>query len=151
MFAPTVALADPSVVVVTIDRQYSDRCTSGYLLVDGKHVAYTLERPWVDNLRNISSIPAGTYKAKLRYDKKDKWRIELTNVPNRSNVQVHIGNEVDQSKGCVLVGEKLDASLCKLERSANAYAKLRRAFYGSEAEGEYDPRDIKVVVRGDTR
>jgi hypothetical protein len=147
-----LARADDAKVTVTISRQYpGNKCTSGYLAVDGKIIAYALERPWLDNLNDISAIPAGKYKAHLRYDKGDHWRIQLDGVPNRKGVQIHVGNQPDQSKGCVLVGEKLDSDLCSLEGSKKAYAKLKKAFYGSEEEGAYDPRDIVVEIVGDQK
>jgi hypothetical protein len=147
-----VARADGTNVVVTIYRQYPDgKCTSGYLAVDGTIIVYALERPWVDNLSNVSSVPAGKYKAHLRYDKDDHWRIQLDGVPGRTGVQIHIGNQPEESKGCILVGEKLGADLCSLQGSKKAYAKLKKAFYGSEREAAYDPRNITVEIKGDQK
>src|SRR5688572_29357024 len=81
-------------MLITIHRQYpAAACVSGYLAVNGQTIVYSLERPWVDNLNNISSIPSGKYSAHLRYDKNDHWRIELNNVPGRSGIQIHIGNQ----------------------------------------------------------
>jgi hypothetical protein len=136
-------------VNLTVSRQYPTAgCTSGYLAVDGTIISYTLERPWVGNITNISSVPDGTYNGIIRYDKTDHWRIELTDVPGRSNVQIHVGNEPDQTKGCVLVGDKLGVDLCSLKGSAGAYAKLKKAFYGTEAPGTFEPRQIKVAFSG---
>lgn len=68
-----------------------------------------LERPYFNNERNISSIPAGVYKAHIRdYQSSDKRIIEFNDVPNRSAIQFHAGNVVDDSKGCILVGETAD-------------------------------------------
>jgi uncharacterized protein DUF5675 len=149
MFGGTVVSRMPSVkglwtahspdFTVAIYRQYaSEKCMSGYLAVsrDGAKeqiICYTLERPWKDNQQNLSSVPAGTYDAHLRYDHQDHWRIELEGVPNRTNVQIHIGNEPDESKGCVLVGTSLTKDLCRISggTSAQAYAKLKESFYGT--------------------
>jgi uncharacterized protein DUF5675 len=117
---------------VTVYRQYPGLgCTSGYLAVNDDIISYTLERPWTDNQQNISSIPAGNYDAKLRYDHSDHWRIELIDVPGRTNVQIHVGNQPDQTIGCILVGKRLGADLCSLQDSASAYADLKTAFYGN--------------------
>src|SRR5262249_39364689 len=82
------APGQPSEFKLTIARKYkSAGCTSGYLAVNGNIVAYALELPWKGNAPLISSIPDGTYGGILRYDHGDKWRIELTGVPQRTNVQ----------------------------------------------------------------
>ena len=119
--------------ILTIARKYkSPNCTSGYFAVNGKVVAYALELPWHGNKPLISSIPDGTYGAVLRYDHPDKWRIELTGVPGRSYVQIHTGNTTADSEGCILLGAKLGDDLCSVIDSKKAYAKLRKAFYGSK-------------------
>ena len=134
---------------VSIYRQYpGNHCTSGYLAVNGQTIAYTLERPWADNQQNISSVPAGTYPGILRYDHADHWRIELQNVPHRSNIQIHIGNEPDQSKGCILVGNKLGPDLCSIVggTSVPAYAALMRAFYGTDHPTSTPDKTISVEI-----
>ena len=69
-------IAQPSEFKLTIARKYkSATCTSGYLAVNGKIIAYALERPWKGNVPLISSIPDGTYGGILRYDHVDTWRI----------------------------------------------------------------------------
>ena len=136
---------------ITIYRQYPDsKCTSGYLAVNDEIVCYTLERPWKDNEQNISSIPAGTYKAILRYDHADHWRIELQDVPSRTNVQIHMGNEVDQSKGCILVGTKLGQDLCSIAggTSAPAYKAIKTAFYGTDNPTSTPDKNITVTIKG---
>jgi hypothetical protein len=124
-----------------------EKCTSGYLAVNGNVAAYTLERPWIDNEQNISSIPAGKYKGTLRYDHTDLWRIELLDVPGRTNVQIHIGNKTDETQGCILVGRKLGEDLCSLKESAPAYKDLKRAFYGTENPTSCPDKDIVVEVK----
>lgn len=136
-------------LTITVSRQYrASGCTSGYLAVNGKIIVYALERAWLDNVNDVSSIPAGTYKAHLRYDKKDHWRIQLDGVPKRTGVQIHVGNEPEESKGCLLVGAKLGADLCSLQGSQNAYTALKRAFSYSEKDGSFDPREIEVTIEG---
>lgn len=77
----------------------------------------TLEEPHRDEDgdgitdRGRSCIPAGTYEMFLRKSKRnggtggrdyDVW--ELEGVPGRTNVQVHIGNDLEDTEGCILVG-----------------------------------------------
>jgi hypothetical protein len=134
---------------LTIHRQYpSEKCTSGYLAINGVITSYTVERPWKDNQENISSIPSGTYDGRLRYDHSDRWRVELIDVPGRTNVQIHIGNQPDQSKGCILVGKKLNPDLCSLQQSGLAYRDLKKAFYGTETPSATPNKNIVVEVVG---
>jgi hypothetical protein len=132
IMASTHSIAEQSAFRLTIARKHKDaKCTSGYLAVNGKVVAYTLELPWKGNAPLISSIPDGSYSGTLRYDHPDKWRIELSGVPNRGNVQIHTGNTPDDSEGCILVGLTLGPDLCSVLDSKKAYDALRTAFYGS--------------------
>jgi Family of unknown function (DUF5675) len=144
---PRNSLAASEDFKLTVYRQYPDKkCTSGYFAVNDTITSYSLERPWVDNLQNISSIPAGTYKGSLRYDHTDHWRIELVGVPGRTNVQIHIGNQPDQTKGCILIGKKLGSDLCSLEDSAAAYKALKKAFYGSDNPTSTPDKNISVKI-----
>ena len=132
---------------VKILRKYPNaKCTSGYLAVNNKIICYTLERPWADNMQNISAVPPGRYPAIIRYDHTDHWRIELKNVPGRTNVQIHVGNQVDDSKGCILVGLDLGADLCSLGRSRDAYAALKQSFYGSATPTSSPDLNIQVEI-----
>jgi hypothetical protein len=122
-------------------------CTSGYLSVNGAVQMYALEKPWKNNQPLISSIPPGTYHGRLRYDHADRWRIELSDVPERSNVQIHIGNTTADSLGCILVGSDIDAnSLCRLSGSKDAYAKLKKAFYGTDTPNSTPDRAIILTI-----
>jgi hypothetical protein len=124
--------AQPSEFKLTIARKHkSESCTSGYLAVNGKVIAYARDLPWRGNAPLISSIPNGVYGGILRYDHADMWRIELTGVPGRTNVRIHTGNTPDDSEGCILVGSKLGDDLCSVIGSKKAYENLRIAFYGS--------------------
>lgn len=69
----------------------------------------TLELPWRNNQHDISCIPAGQYQVKLLFspshNKKLWW---ITGVPGRSDVEIHVGNTVADTHGCVLIGEASD-------------------------------------------
>src|SRR5262245_31373854 len=118
---------------LTVARQYgSSKCTMGYLAANSKIICYTLEPPWKDNKNDVSSIPAGKYSGTLRYDHTDRWRIELQNVPKRTNVQIHIGNYPSNTLGCILVGKKATVDKCQVLDSATAYKELKKSFYGTD-------------------
>ncbi|MCJ2097490.1 DUF5675 family protein [Methylobacterium sp. E-046] len=147
LFLSKSVFAQASNFTLTLARKYKgDACTSGYLAADGTIIAYTLERPWKGNAPLISSIPDGRYEAVLRYDHTDQWRIELTGVPGRTNVQIHTGNKPDDSEGCILIGLKLSDDLCSVLESKKAYAALKKAFYGTETPNSTPNKNIIVVV-----
>jgi hypothetical protein len=142
----SAGVAQPAFVLTVARKFSSDSCTSGYLAVNGKIIAYTLELPWQGNAPMISSIPEGRYGATLRYDHSDRWRLELTGVPGRSNVQIHIGNTTADVRGCILVGTGVGEDLCSVTGSRAAYADLKEAFYGSPDPVMTPNKDITVVV-----
>lgn len=113
---------------LVIDRKHSySEGIIGELHVDGAFLCYTLELPWRWNEKNKSCIPLGEYRAHLRFDHTDKWRIELLNVPgNRQNVQIHIGNYPKDIEGCVVVGTSYHPNA--VLNSAAAYDKLKAAY-----------------------
>jgi hypothetical protein len=113
---------------VVIRRKYSfPESMIGELHVNGAFLCYTLELAWMWNQKNKSCVPPGEYRAHLRFDHKDKWRIELLNVPgNRQNVQIHIGNYPRDVLGCVLVGTSYAAD--KVLNSTAAYEKLKAVY-----------------------
>ena len=138
-------------VTLKIIRQHSDaNCVSGQVSLNGKIIGYTLERPWQGNLPLISSIPVGTYSAFVRTETKDKWRIELRDVPNRGNIQLHVGNFVADSLGCILIGRNLTGNLCALTDSQAAFNTFKLEF-AKAAGGEPDSDvPITVVIEGAT-
>lgn len=82
--------------------------TFGVLLDGDVPFALTLERPWRDNQQDVSSIPLGAYACKRVTSPKFGETFEITGVPNRSHVLFHKGNKLEDTKGCVLIGEKFD-------------------------------------------
>jgi hypothetical protein len=137
--------ASSSQVTLIITRQHSDeKCTSGQISLNGKIVGYTLERPWQGNIPLISSIPAGTYSAFVRTETKDRWRIELKSVPNRQNIQLHVGNFVSNGVGCILIGRNLSSDLCTLEESQAAWDNFKVEF--AKAAGGQPDSDVQITV-----
>lgn len=80
---------------------------------EGNQLCVTLELPDLNNKKDISCIPIGTYECFQRISTKNNQRIdgivyELKGVPNRENVQIHIGNFLSNTEGCILVGRSTD-------------------------------------------
>ncbi len=88
-----------------LQRMYmGEDCTLGTLSLADVIVCYVLELPWKSNERNISCIPAGEYTI-MTGDKKGldhKWIFH--NVTKRAGIQIHAGNTVKDTTGCILPG-----------------------------------------------
>jgi len=88
--------------------EQTDAATLGVLLIKGRMLGFTLELPWRNNIRNLSCIPPGLYRVRLR----ESWRrsrdhgatYEVCNVPGRSGILFHPGNTIDDVEGCIAPG-----------------------------------------------
>jgi hypothetical protein len=83
----------------------NDKCTFG-IMKDENNIPFcvTLELPWLDNKHNVSCIPMGTYECFRENSPKHGICFELKSVPDRQEVQIHIGNYPKDTLGCILVG-----------------------------------------------
>lgn len=91
--------------------------TYGVLLADdGQPLCLTLEDPWLDNRRNVSCIPTGSYLCKRKVSPKHGETFEVTGVPGRSAILFHAGNwagdpgvasgpMAGHTQGCILLGQ----------------------------------------------
>ena len=90
------------------------KITSSYI-----YEANTLEDgPREKKVKGKTRIPAGIYEVKTRkvlspltkrYRQRFpwfKWHLHLQNVPDFSYVYIHVGNDDDDTDGCILVGHK---------------------------------------------
>jgi hypothetical protein len=124
-------------------------CTRGVLLtqVDGEasptHTCYVLEPRSVPDAPGITTIPAGTYTVTVRTDGSRGWRLELQNVPNWTNVQIHLGNYPQDTRGCLLPGTSVKPGECSVLGSAAAIQQVRTLFaaFGSVGQTEITIRD----------
>ena len=80
----------------------------GVLIANNTPFAVTAERPWKNNAKSESCIPSGTYTCKRVNSPKAGNTFEVTNVPNRTHILFHTGNTMDDSEGCILVGEQFE-------------------------------------------
>lgn len=141
---------------INIDRKIKGAsCTQGYILVNGEAIAYSLELPDINNANYISSIPKGTYNAKIRADGTKGWRIELIGVPFRDNIQIHVGNYTSQIEGCILIGTNVDLNNCSVTNNYQheAMQKLQDKFNEFTRDlilnqGSTDPVSIEVEFTG---
>lgn len=107
----------------------SERGTFGRLVIPGGSTLHTLELPWKDNAPDISCIPAGTYRLKRRFSAKHGYELfGIEDVPGRTDVELHIGNFLKDTLGCVLLG--LGRTATAIERSTEAFHRFMDAMTG---------------------
>lgn len=78
--------------------------TFGVISLNEVPLCVTAEEPWADNKPNVSCIPEGVYNCIAHNGPKKKGVWEITNVPGRTGILIHEGNDMDDTTGCVLVG-----------------------------------------------
>lgn len=91
--------------VFTMLRYYQKGFTLGSMFLNEVPLVNTFEPPWMNNNHNLSCFPQGLYVAKYVNSPKHGWCYELQDVPGRAEIQVHIGNDLADTSGCVLVGK----------------------------------------------
>lgn len=88
----------------------SRRGTFGVLRYGDVPFALTVERPWNDNTVGDSCIPVGTYTCKKVRSPHFGDTYEVTNVPGRTHILFHKGNTIEDTQGCILVGEEFSGT-----------------------------------------
>ena len=87
-------------------------CTTGILHEGEKVLCYTLEPMWRDlvhekKVMGRTAIPEGKYRIRMSPSKKfHRMMPYLMEVPNFTGVMIHPGNRVEDTEGCILVGER---------------------------------------------
>jgi hypothetical protein len=108
-------------------------CTLGRLTTDeGNIVAVTLELPDHGNAKDVSCIPAGSYRAELRDSPKRGYQVYgLLDVPDRDDIEIHIGNFPVDTDGCILVGTQVGEDEVSIEGSAVAFHAMMAELNGA--------------------
>lgn len=87
-------------MIVTVKRE---NATNGALLgkvyINGVFFGYSLEN---ENYK----IPVGNYNAGLQYSQKFGKKLLFVDVPGRSGILFHNGNNKDDTRGCVIVASE---------------------------------------------
>ena len=87
------------------DSQTDARTFGQFIRDDGQVQCQTIELPWKDNAHSISCIPAGSYLCKRRWSPKHGAEVfGIEGVPDRSDIEIHVANDVRDLLGCVGVG-----------------------------------------------
>ena len=77
-------------------------------MFDGKDLVLecnTLELPFKANMRNVSSIPTGSYIVGRRFSEKHSEHLKVYDVQGRTNILIHPANYVSQLRGCISLGK----------------------------------------------
>lgn len=117
-----------------------------------KFMCYTLEDEWrTEKVYGETRIPSGRYEIKLRTfggfhkDYKDRFSnlhkgmLWLQDVENFTNVLIHIGNNDEDTAGCILVGDTASQNATRdgfIGRSTNAYKRIYPPIAQALSEGE---------------
>jgi len=96
----------------------------GVLLVYDTAFCVTLEPPWKENEINVSCIPAGRYLCTKYTSRKYPATYQVNSVPGRTRILFHPGNTVEDTTGCVILGQyfgKLRTSQRAILNSGNTF------------------------------
>lgn len=122
-----------------LERYPNERATPGELFVDGSHECWTLERSLGD--QEHPAILYGVYRVTLRptYNKRlwtprdDLVLPHIEDVPGRAGIEIHAGNTVKDTEGCVIVGYERSPIPNELMESRRALVTLMEKMLSFEA------------------
>ena len=129
----------------------------GCIYRDNVPVCATLERPFLlgDNgltKVNESCVPTGTYKFDIVMRHKGQSNAylvpELQAVPGRSRIQIHFGNYIRDSLGCILVGTEMSSSggdRAMILSSGRAFRRLMDSDRDSSSGDSITIQDIAMA------
>ena len=128
-----------NIKVIRYSSQSKD--TLSLIYINDAFFCYGLEDEYrAIKLRGETRIPEGTYELNylksdtpmtLSYKKKYpwfKWHLEVKNVPNFSNVYIHIGNKESETDGCLLVGDTANTNVNTFGFISNSTATFQRLY-----------------------
>lgn len=110
---PKAGRGDGGTSMITLDLirvGSSKRGTFGVMRHGQVPFVLTLERPWEDNKQDVSCIPAGRYRCRRIRSPRFGTTYEICDVPGRTHVLFHAGNTLENTQGCILVGEEFSGT-----------------------------------------
>lgn len=138
-----------------LERKYlKSNYTIGNLYINGKYFCNTLEDKNRDTNKNgkfdngefkvygDTCIPYGEYKVVLTYSPKFKRELPLImDVPNFEGVRIHRGNTINDTLGCILVGENKEKG--KVINSTKYEIELIKKMKDSLLKGE----EVYLIIK----
>ena len=110
---------------------YHPEATLGVVKLEGTRF-YSIECPWMNNEKNISCIPVGSYKMHWRDSPRFGWTWELQDVPDRSYILIHVANFTSDIEGCIGLGMGLMGDKIAVARSRDALREFEKLTKESE-------------------
>ncbi|MBJ33658.1 MAG: hypothetical protein CMC89_02915 [Flavobacteriaceae bacterium] len=86
----------------------------------------------MNNERDISCIPVGSYEMNWRESPRFGWTWELKDVPDRSYILIHIANYASDIEGCIGLGSSLMGDRVAVGRSRDAIKEFEKLTKGSQ-------------------
>lgn len=126
--------------IIKLKRFYYEVGTLGIIEI-GENLIFTLELPYKNNERNVSCIDEGKYKLTRYNSNKFKDCFKVNDVKNRSDILIHSGNSLNNTRGCILVGCGInfnDDKALILSDSKKALYKLNKILMWS--------KDIELLI-----
>ena len=117
----SISFAVVSDLIFTLQRtSVTPTCTLGTIQC-GDWRAFTLEPPATGD---HPAIPPGRYEIRLLWSPRFKRTVPtLIDVPGRSHILIHPGNESDDTEGCILLGlQQTDHSVLESRDAVHAFA-----------------------------
>jgi len=124
-----------------------------------RFMCYTLEDEFrTKKVWGETRIPQGTYKLrirqyggfheryKLRYNAFHKGMIEIVDVQNFKHVLFHIGNDDDDTAGCILLGDSQRQNITRrgfIGYSGDAYERVYRYIMSMMLKGV----DVELTIK----
>jgi len=134
--------------------------TLGWIFIDGKPEAMTLEDQFQNvKVKHETRIPAGKrydvgFNENItpmteRYRKRFTWftyHLEIKEVKGFENIYIHLGNDDDDTSGCVLVGDSQTNNQYQdgfLGNSAQAFERFYKKVFTALKAGDEVTIDVE--------
>lgn len=124
----------------------TDKNTLGFVTLTnsrGKIIfnCVSLELPFLENKKQVSCIPTGTYRAVKTKSQKFGDVVLLKQVRNRESILIHLGNYSKDTLGCILLGKNIEYSVGMAEHYITQSRLTITGFFGVASE------ELFVVIK----
>jgi hypothetical protein len=116
----------------------SEKVTLGLIKWDDE-LFFSLELPWRDNEKEKSCIPPGDYVCVDYSSPKYPQAFLVRGVPGREDILIHPGNQVQDTKGCILPG-----TLCDVNTPISHVLQSRVAMERLKGLSKFKPFLLKI-------
>lgn len=93
-------------ILELIRLESSEEGTIGILKLNKDILCFTLEEKYRENQQNKSCIPTGQYSVEPKYSPHFGNVMKVLNVDGRTEILFHKGNTVEDTDGCILLGDR---------------------------------------------